>query len=148
VNPSEEGKDCRSQRGQEQYKKTQNQLTWAHKGSQKLSHQPGSLHGPDLGPAPVCYSCIACLLVGLLTLGLQKQSLTLLPAFWTLPPYWFDLSSLNRRSGAWSYCNLKCYGWLISIESGLFLKRKGGVSLTSFRKSLIERCEVLVMSEI
>jgi hypothetical protein len=37
----------------------QNQLTWAHGGSQRLSHQPKSMHGLDLGPLHIWNRCAA-----------------------------------------------------------------------------------------
>lgn len=45
--------------------KTQSQLSWAHGGSQRLSHQPENLHGTDLGPLLMCYSWVIGLLVEL-----------------------------------------------------------------------------------
>lgn len=53
------GGDCRSQRGQRQQDNPQNQLTWAHRGSQGLNQQPGSLHGIDIGPLHMCLGCAA-----------------------------------------------------------------------------------------
>jgi hypothetical protein len=37
----------------------QNQLIWACRGSQRLNRQRGRLHGTDLGPPHICYSCVA-----------------------------------------------------------------------------------------
>jgi hypothetical protein len=39
-------------------KNLQNQLTWAHRSTQRLHHQPGSLHQTDLGPLHTCYDFV------------------------------------------------------------------------------------------
>lgn len=52
--------------GQGHNKKTQIQLTWAHKASKRLTHQPGSLLETDLGPPHVTIVYLG-LPVGLLT---------------------------------------------------------------------------------
>ena len=52
--------DCRNQEGiRTSQEIPQNQLTLAHRGSQRLNHEPGSLHGTDLGPLHICNSCAA-----------------------------------------------------------------------------------------
>jgi len=58
----------------------------------------------------------------------QRLALTTLPAFGSLSPYWDVLPSLNIGKCAWSYCNLICQGYVISMEGLLFSKekRKGG----------------------
>ena len=43
----------------------QNQLTWAHRGPQRLNPQPGSLRETDLGPLYICDSCVAWASCGL-----------------------------------------------------------------------------------
>jgi hypothetical protein len=35
----------------------ENQLTWAHRDSQRLNHQPESIRGMDLGPLHICNKC-------------------------------------------------------------------------------------------
>ena len=44
----------------------QSQLTWAHRGSQRLNCQPESVHGMDLGPLYICKSYAAGSTCGLL----------------------------------------------------------------------------------
>lgn len=52
--------DCRSQQDQEHTRKFTESTNLAHRSSKRLNqHQPGSLHGTDLGPLLICYSCVA-----------------------------------------------------------------------------------------
>ena len=54
-------KDWRSQRDQGHHKKTYRQLTWIHRGSQRLNHhQPESMHGMSPVPLHICSRCTAC----------------------------------------------------------------------------------------
>lgn len=50
-------KDWKSQRGRGYHKKTYTQLTWAHRGLQKLNQQPNSMHGMDLVLLQICNIC-------------------------------------------------------------------------------------------
>ena len=52
----------------------QNKLAWSHRGSQRLNHQPESMHGMDLGPLHICNRCAAWLHVGPLTAGARAIS--------------------------------------------------------------------------
>jgi hypothetical protein len=49
-----------------------------------------------------------------------------LPVFGTLFSYRVALTSLKRKGGPQSYCNLICHGWLIHTEAGPILKRMKG----------------------
>lgn len=70
ITQEKERKDYRSQRNKGNCKKIHNnQLTWDHSHSQRLIHQPGSLHGSDLGSPQLCYSCIAWSSCGILNHG-------------------------------------------------------------------------------
>ena len=55
-------------------------------------------------------------------------SLTLLPAFGTLPPTGSPCSAL-MKGGAYSYCNFIGHVWLISKRGLLFLNRNKGVDV-------------------
>jgi hypothetical protein len=52
-----------------QQENPQNQLTRAHRDSQTLNRQFGSLHRTDLGPRHMCYGCIAWSSFGTLNSG-------------------------------------------------------------------------------
>lgn len=47
-------KDWSRQRGQRHHKTLQKQTTLVHRASQRLNHQPNSMHGMDLGPIYIC----------------------------------------------------------------------------------------------
>jgi hypothetical protein len=56
-NPVEEGEEAMGIKTTT--KNVQNQLTWVHRGSQRGNYQPRSLHGTDLDPLHMYYSCVA-----------------------------------------------------------------------------------------
>lgn len=37
----------------------QNRQIWAHRGSESLNHQSGSIHKGALGFMPICYTCVS-----------------------------------------------------------------------------------------
>jgi hypothetical protein len=74
-------------RGVKDSTRTPTESTRAHKGSQRLNQQPGSLHGTGLGLLRVCYSCLAWTSCGPLTVE-AGVSLTLLQGFESLSSYW------------------------------------------------------------
>ena len=63
----------------------QNPLTWTHKGSQRLNHQPEIMHGIDLDS----YTYVTDVQLGL-PMGLLKQEQRL--SLMTLPALWIPLS--------------------------------------------------------
>ena len=52
----------------------QNQLAWANGDLQRLNHQPGSMHGTDLGPLHIYNSCAAGFLYGVPKVGAGSVS--------------------------------------------------------------------------
>lgn len=83
----------------------QSQLTWNYGGSQKLNHQPKSMHGLDLGTLYIWSKYTAWSSVCALTTG--ELTLTLMPAFGSASPHWaplscvlpLALSKLNKTPG-------------------------------------------------
>jgi len=102
----------------------QNQLTWAHRDSKKLSHQPESMHKMDWALCPYIIVVQLGLHVGLLEWE-QGLSLTTLPDFRPISPNLASLYNCNRRRFAWSYCNLICQVLLISMRCFPFSEEKG-----------------------
>ena len=75
----------------------QSQLTWTLRGSQRLNHQPKSMHGLDQGPLAHIYQTCSLVFKQVpqqLEMGL---SLNLLPACGSHFPNWAALSGLSGR---------------------------------------------------
>ena len=69
-------------------------------GSQRLNHQPKSIHGLDLAPMPYVADVQLGLHVGPVTtagVGRGELTLSLLPACRSCSPYWVALSDLSGR---------------------------------------------------
>ena len=115
-NPVEERKEGRQEpkRSRTLQENLQSQLTWVHRGSQRLNCQPESIHGIDLGPLHICNSCAAGSSCGTPT-SVARLSLTVLSAFRSLLPSWASLPSHDRRRCTQSYLNLVMPG-LVDIH--------------------------------
>lgn len=103
--------------------KAQNQLTMLHRGPQRLNQQPGRLCGSDLESLHLCNGCVACVLVGLLPVGVGAVS-DPFACFGDSFSYFIPLSSLNRRGGALSYYNWMCHVWLTSNGRSALFRRE------------------------
>lgn len=90
----------------------QNQLTWAHRGSQRWNQLSKSLYGSNLGSLHICYGCVAWCSCGTPTSksGDVSDSCLLWGHF---SSYWVVSSILDMRY-------VLCHVWLISLEDLLF----------------------------
>lgn len=79
-------KDCRSQRAQGHHKEAHRISQPGIIGTDRLTHQPGSMQGNDLGPLHICHSCVLDLLVGLPTVGVGTV-FDSFPSFWNPFPH-------------------------------------------------------------
>lgn len=102
-------KDCRRQRD------------WKTPEHSPLN-QPGRVHRDGNSKHQVLWIYVMIVSLGFcgtLTMGVGI-SLTLLPALWTLSPYWVALSSFNMKGFALSYSILFCLVLLLSLRGLLF----------------------------
>lgn len=102
----------------------QNQITYAHRGSQTLNYQPENIHGPDLGHTHICNSCVACSSCGI-SGSRSRCCLTLLPAFGSLLPTWAACLASIRKRCAQAYYNLIHQDGLIIIRGLPFSEERG-----------------------
>lgn len=120
-------KDCRSQRNQVQHHKNpQNQLTTAHRGSQRMNQQLRTVHGTDLSLLHICQSYAT---LSFCATPKWEQGLSFFvpcARFWDpfshtgLPCstlMWREVPSLTST---W-YARFGCYPW----EACPFLNRRG-----------------------
>ena len=76
----------------------QNQLTWAHRGSQRLNRESRSLYRSDLGPLYICYTFVAWSSCATPNGRIRDDAFACFgnPCL----PNWVAPSSLNMRGGA------------------------------------------------
>lgn len=121
------GESCRkdnfwNQRGQESHKKTQRINQPSLTSIQRLNCQPGNLHGIDLGPLHIYFSCVtySSCWNPILRAGTVSDSVT---GFWNSFLLLSACSSCEWKGGFFSYCNLISTGYLIDMRNLPFLKK-------------------------